>query len=465
MDKKTSIQVDNLYTEGEQWVQNLGVTTIHAKRQRGKYRLLKWLGTLIWLPFFLTPYIQWNGKQAVLFDMENRQYHLFDITIFSQDLWILAGVLLFLALILAAITTILGRVFCGFFCFQTVWTDIFTKIEEFFEGSPNERRKLEKSEWNFNKIKTKLLKHTVWLVIAILSGVTWMLYFGVSWGDYIDGNLSITTIAITLGISLGAYVFAGFMREQSCLWICPYARIQGVMLDKKTIIPTYDYHRGEKRGKLTKGEFKDGQGDCIDCHQCVAVCPTGVDIRKGQEYGCIACGLCIDACDSVMKKVNKPIGLIKYTSLDALNKNIPPTPPHKMPKPWIYLLGIFMFSFLLVFKIISLDSLDFKVVQDRSPLFVKLSDGSFRNKYHFKILNKSNTPTKGDISFRSNNESISIINTNTTFSIEPGSMKNKTILISGHNPVGKEISHIDFIIKSNNGIFTYRSNFITPKKK
>lgn len=462
MDKKTSIQLDNLYSEGEEWSQNLGDKTIHAKRIPGKFRLLKWLGTLVWLPFFITPYIEWNGKQAVLFDMEKSQYHLFNITIFSQDLWILAGALLFLSIVLAAMTTLLGRVFCGYFCFQTVWTDIFTKIEELFEGPPNNRRKMDLAPWTSSKITAKIAKHFVWLMIAFLSGVTWMLYFGVSWSDYFGGDLSTTTIVITIGISLGAYVFAGFMREQSCLWICPYARIQGVMLDKKSIVPAYDYHRGEKRGRMIGGGIAGSNGDCIDCNQCVAVCPTGVDIRKGQEYGCITCGLCIDACDSVMEKIGKPTGLIKYTSLDALNNNSNPTYLHKRVITWLYLLGIGIFAFLLFYKMISVSPVDFKVIQDRTPLFIQLSDGSYRNKYRLKIMNKSNKKIEGEIALNSNNESLKIINSAQDFSINPGVIKEVIVFVSGENSNKESISHLDFIIKSNNGIFIYKSNFITP---
>jgi len=271
-----NIQVENLYEEGEQWVQNLGEKTVHAKRMKGKFRSLKWIAIAAWTPFFIGPYLTWNGQQAILFDVEKRQYHLFEVTIFPQDLWMLTMVLLFLAILLAAMTTVLGRVFCGYFCFQTIWTDIFTKVEEFFEGAPAKRRKLEKEPWGFNKIKLKVSKHLVWTAIALFSGVTWMLYFGVSWADYFNGTASSTTLIITISIASGAYIFAGHMREQSCLWVCPYARIQGAMVDKQTLMPTYDYYRGEKRGKLKKGEFVDGFGDCIDCNQCVAFVLRGL---------------------------------------------------------------------------------------------------------------------------------------------------------------------------------------------
>jgi cytochrome c oxidase accessory protein FixG len=463
MDKKTSVQIEKLYSEGEQWEQNLGEKTIHAKRIPGKFRLLKWIGTLIWLPFFLLPYLDWDGRQAILFDTEKGHYHLFEITIFSQDLWVLAIMLIFLSVLLAVLTSIFGRIFCGYLCFQTVWTDIFTKIEEFIEGSPNKRRVLDAGDWNFDKIKKKTTKHVLWIMIALLSGGTWMLYFGVEWADYFAGTISLTTLVITSAIALGAYVFAGFMREQSCLWVCPYARIQGVMLDKKTVIPAYDYHRGENRKKLVKGEFQEDAGDCIDCHQCVAVCPTGVDIRKGQEYGCITCGLCIDACDSVMEKVGKPKGLILYTSLNALNANTSPIHPHKRIITWLYAVGLVLFAYFIFYQMNSITPLDFKVIQERTPLFVKLSDGSFRNKYRFKLMNKSNKSISGVLSFESSNPSLNIKSSSKNFSIKPGQLKELYVFLSGKNKKGKTKSEVEFIINSNNGIFTYKSIFITKK--
>ena len=378
-----------IYNEDEEWIQNLGEKTIHAKRMGGRFRLIKWITTLIWLPFFILPYFTWNGRQAILFDIEHRMYHIYNITIFPQDVWLLTIVLLFLAILLAFITTLLGRVFCGYFCFQTVWTDIFTKIEEFFEGNPTNRRKLENSPLTLNKFFRKLTKHLSWLLISILSGVSWMLYFDVSWADYINGNATISTWSITLTIAAGAYIFAGFMREQTCLWICPYARIQGTMIDKQSVLPAYDYNRGEKRGRLIKGKHNPEMGDCIDCNQCIAVCPTGVDIRIGQEYGCITCGLCIDACDSVMQKINKPTGLIRYTSLDELTNNKRQKPFYKRVRVLLYA-SILLIAFVtLMYQLNNLTQLELKVLHGRSPLFVTLSDGSLRNKYKLKIVNKT----------------------------------------------------------------------------
>ncbi len=460
---KDNIQIENLYTEGEQWAQNLGEKTVHAKRMGGKFRLLKWFGTLVWLPFFIGPYITWNGRQAVLFDIEKRQYHLFDVTIFPQDLWMLTMVLLFLAIFLAAITTVLGRVFCGYFCFQTVWTDIFTKVEEFFEGPPAKRRKLDAEPWGMTKARIKISKHTVWLAIAFLSGVTWMLYFGVSWADYFEGSISNMTLGITAFISLGAYTFAGHMREQTCLWICPYARIQGAMVDKQTIMPTYDHYRGEQRGKLIKGEFAQDQGDCIDCHQCVAVCPTGVDIRKGQEYGCITCGLCIDACDSVMTKVGKATGLIRYTSLDEMKFNKPVVALYKRPRVILYSSILVLSLSVLATNLVGLASMDLKVLHDRLPLFIQLTDGSIRNKYEIKIMNKTHESILVNIDFKSKITNLTSQKQHRNINIPSGNVKSIYVYLKAFERDVGDHSGVVFVVNSKDTALEYKSTFFTPR--
>ena len=460
-DKK--IQVENLYEEGDQWVQNLGDETIHAKRMGGKFRNFKWIAIILWTPFFIGPYLTWNDKQAILFDMENRQYHLFDLTIFPQDIWMLTMVLLFLAILLAAMTTVLGRVFCGYFCFQTIWTDIFTWVENKIEGAPAKRRKLDKAPMGFNKLRLKLTKHLIWITIALFSGVTWMLYFGVTWADYFNAEITATTLAITVIIALGAYIFAGFMREQSCMWVCPYARIQGAMVDEQSIMPTYDYYRGEKRGKLKRGEFVEGNGDCIDCNQCVAVCPTGVDIRKGQEYGCITCGLCIDACDAVMEKVGKPKGLIKYTSLAELEFKQIPKSLYKRPRVIVYSTILLAAIAVLVYGMSTLASMDLKVLHDRSPLFVKLSDGSYRNKYELKVMNKTDKDMQVAISFESDIKALKSNNPLDMVTIPTGNVKSIFVYLSAYEANVGEDNEVTFVVKGEQSTLEYDTTFFTPK--
>jgi cytochrome c oxidase accessory protein FixG len=459
-DKK--IELENLYDEGEQWVQNLGEKTVHAKRMGGRFRDIKWISMLFWTPFFIGPYLTWNDKQAILFDMDNRQYHLFDITIFPQDIWLLTVILLFLAILLAAVTTVLGRVFCGYLCFQTVWTDVFTQIEQLIEGTPIQRRKLDQVPMGVAKFKLKVIKHFFWIAIALLSGVTWMLYFNVTWADYFSGNVSLTTIAITGSIALGAYVFAGFMREQTCLWICPYSRIQGAMVDEQTILPTYDHYRGESRGKLKKGVYVEDNGDCIDCNQCVAVCPTGVDIRKGQEYGCITCGLCIDACDSVMEKVGKPKGLIRYTSLAELEFKQEPKALYRRPRVIVYGAIILAAVSTLIYGMSTLAPMDLKVLHDRQPLFVKLSDGSIRNKYELKVMNKTDKDMQVTISFESQIKDLKPNKALDIVTIPTGNVKSVFVYLSTYESnVGNE-HEVTFVVKSDQSTLEYDTQFFTP---
>ncbi|MBT3276963.1 cytochrome c oxidase accessory protein CcoG [Candidatus Thioglobus sp.] len=457
------IQLETLYEEGDLWVQNLGDETIHAKRMGGKFRNFKWLAIIFWTPFFIGPYLTWNDKQAILFDMENRQYHLFDITIFPQDIWMLTMVLLFLAILLAAMTTVLGRVFCGYFCFQTIWTDIFTWVETKVEGAPIKRRKLDKESISFSKIRKKVIKHAIWMSIALFSGITWMLYFGVSWADYFNADITTMTLTITITIASGAYIFAGFMREQTCMWVCPYARIQGAMVDNQSIMPTYDYYRGENRGKLKKGKFVEGNGDCIDCNQCVAVCPTGVDIRKGQEYGCITCGLCIDACDVVMEKVGRPKGLIRYTSLAEMEFKQAPKPLYKRFRVIVYGSILVIALSILAYGMSTLASMDLKVLHDRQPLFVQLSDGSIRNKYELKVMNKTDKDMQVAISFKSPIKGLTSKETLGSVMIPTGNVKSIFVYLSAYeNNVGDDYK-VTFVVKGVQSTLEYDTSFFTPR--
>ncbi|HEY6093928.1 MAG TPA: cytochrome c oxidase accessory protein CcoG [Gallionellaceae bacterium] len=389
-----SANVSGLYREHEEWTVNTGGKTIHAKRMPGRFRSIKYVTGSLWAMFFLGAYLRWNGKQAILFDIADRQFHFFNITILPQDIWMLSLLLLLMAMALFAVTSVASRVFCGYFCFQTVWTDAFTWLEEKIEGQPTQRRKLDAAPWSFTKLRIKLTKHLAWLVIAVLTGISFSIWF-VDAFDYWHMllTLSLPTVGwVTLSaFVLGTYILAGFLREQACFWLCPYARIQGVMTDAQTILPTYDVKRGEPRGKLRKTEEGGArQGDCIDCFQCVQVCPTGVDIRQGQQLGCITCGLCLDACDSVMDKIGRPRGLIRYASLDEMEGR-PVKKLYQHPRTLVYVAIILIALSGIIYGITHLGALELRVVPERQPLFVRMSDGSIQNKYVFKVLNKTNS--------------------------------------------------------------------------
>ena len=386
--------ITGIYREFEVWQVNTGGSTIHAKRMPGFFRSIKNYTQSLYLLFFLVPYLRWNGKQAILFDITHNQFNFFSLTVLPQDIWMLSLLLLLLAMALFAATSVASRVFCGYFCFQTAWTDWFVWLEDKIEGAPHARRKLDAAPWNLEKISKKAIKHLLWMAIALFTGISFSIWFVDAywyWGALIRFELPLVGWVTLITFFFGTYIMAGLLREQVCMWMCPYARIQGVMTDSQTILPAYDYKRGEPRGKLQrKGDTGGGapQGDCIDCYQCVQVCPTGVDIRDGQQLGCITCGLCLDACDSIMDKVGKPRKLIRYASLDELEGK-PVKKIYQHPRTLVYL-GIILLSLGgIVYGLTHLGSMTLKVISERQPLFVRMSDGSIQNKYEFKVLNKT----------------------------------------------------------------------------
>lgn len=386
--------VTSLYHEHAEWAVNIGEKTVHAKRMPGRFRTLKYMTESIWLIFFFGAYLRWDGKQAVLLDINNRQFHIFSLTILPQDIWMVSLLLLLLAMTLFAVTSVASRVFCGYFCFQSSWVDLFTWIEEKIEGNPNKRHKLDAAPWSARKIRLKVIKHVIWFAIAIFTGISFTVWFEDAhqyWHDLIHFNLSLMEWSVLIAFTLGTYYLAGFLREQTCMWLCPYARIQAVMADSQTLFPAYDVARGEPRGKLQRrGESRveTTTGDCIDCFQCVQVCPTGVDIREGQQLGCITCGLCLDACDSVMEKIGRPKGLIRYASLDELEGR-PVKKLYQHPRTLVYIAILMVALGGIVYGLSHLGALTLRVAPERQPLFVRMSDGSIQNKYTFKVLNKT----------------------------------------------------------------------------
>jgi cytochrome c oxidase accessory protein FixG len=388
-----------IYKELAEWEVNLGTqdNTITAKRMSGRFRTLKYLGMSVWSFYFLMPYVRWNGSQAILFDLPRQQFNFFNVSLYPQDIWMLSLSLLFLAILLAAVTSIAGRVFCGYFCFQTVWTDVFTLIEAKLEGNtPQKAHQFRTSPWTLSKLSKKLTKHATWLTISIVTGISFSAWFMDAfelWKQIIHLSAP-KPVWLALAIfGLFTYWFAGFMREQVCFWLCPYARLQGVMYDQDTVLPAYDAQRGEPRGKLNKGEQdEDAQGSCIDCKVCVAVCPTGIDIRKGQQEGCITCGLCIDACDSIMDQIDQPRGLIRYASYKELHQGAETSTWYLRSRFIVY--SSIMLAALagIAYGFSHLPPTEFNVIHSRQPLYILLSDGSIQNKYTLKLLNKTKKP-------------------------------------------------------------------------
>ncbi|MDC9725259.1 MAG: cytochrome c oxidase accessory protein CcoG [Gammaproteobacteria bacterium] len=467
--KKQTTSVDELYEEVSEWHINTGGIKIVAKRLAGRFRTLKWLGMSIWSVLFLGPYLRWNDSQAILFDLPNRQFNIFDITIYPQDIWMLSLTLLFFAILLAAVTSIAGRVFCGYFCFQTVWTDIFTWLEGKLEGNtPQKAMKFNNAAWTVNKVSRKAFKHTLWLSIGLLTGISFVAWFTDAfnlWNNLFSLQVSVTAAVIIAAFTFGTYTFAGFMREQVCFWLCPYARLQGVMYDQDTILPSYDAERGEPRGRIKKGQDNSAKGSCVDCNVCVAVCPTGIDIRKGQQDGCITCGMCIDACDSIMDKVKQPRGLIRYASYKELHHNAKAIPLYKRFRVIIYALILLGAMSGIIYGFMNLSPTEFKVVHERQPLFVRLSDGSVQNKYTIKLLNK----TKETLEIRFDIKGLdgATLHGLKLMTVEPGKVVPVTALVRVSEDKLKEgVTSLIFtgeVLSDSNITLKYKSMFMAPK--
>ncbi len=385
--------VTELYQELESYPVNIGEETVHAKRMPGFYRSLRTFTQLgLWLPLLLLPYLRWNGKQAIMIDIDHSQLHFFNLTIRPDEIWILMLLWLGVSVLMFLVTNIASRVWCGYFCFQSTWVDLFTWIEARIEGKPVARRKLDEAPWSNEKIFKKVVKHGIWLSVSLLTAISFSIWFVdafVYWDKLIHLRLPKAGWVTLALVITGTYLYAGLMREQMCQWMCPYPRFQSVMADGQTILPCYDINRGEPRGKLHKGdEARKQSGDCIDCYQCVQVCPTGVDIRQGHQLGCITCGLCIDACNSVMDKIEKPRGLIRYASQDEIESK----PVRKRYRsPWIWVFSSFLFASCLgvLYGLTHMSSVTLSVRPERQPLFVRMSGGSIQNRYEFKLMNKT----------------------------------------------------------------------------
>ncbi|WP_394132181.1 cytochrome c oxidase accessory protein CcoG [Shewanella maritima] len=349
------------------------------------------MGWVAMLFFLILPWIPWGDRQAVWFNLAEQKFHVFGLTIWPQDLTLLAALFMIAAFGLFFVTTYLGRVWCGYTCPQTVWTFIFIWFEEKFEGARNKRIKLDKMPWSFNKIWRKTAKHTSWVLVSLLTAMTFVSYFVPTREVYLDVftlNADGSIYFWVLFFTMATYGNAGWMREIMCLHMCPYARFQSAMFDKNTFIVGYDATRGETRGpRSRKADPKEmGLGDCIDCDLCVQVCPTGIDIRNGLQYECINCGGCIDACDTTMERMGYEKGLISYTTENKLAGI-----KEKVLRPKLVGYGVVLTVMILLFIYASatISPVRMDVIRDRNALYRENMDGNVENTYTLKILNKT----------------------------------------------------------------------------
>lgn len=385
---------------------------LYPRYQKGFFRRLRWMASGLSLGLYaFLPFIRWDRSanrptdlvadlatklpdQAVLFDLPARKFYIFNLTIWPQEIFLLAIVLIFMAIGLFFITALAGRVFCGYLCFQTVWTDLFLFVEKLMEGDRKQRIKLDAGFWTFVKFWKKLSKHFLWVLIGLYTGAIFTAYFvdapTLFWG-FLHGDAPFAAWFTLIFLTLGTYFFAGFAREQVCIYICPYARFQGAMFDEDSLIIAYDEQAGEprqsrRRDRLAQEQRGEKVGLCIDCKACVTVCPTGIDIRDGQQCECITCAACVDACASVRDRMRMPITLIRYTSMRALAGG-----KTRLFRPRILAYGGVMVLLLagIVVHFVFRSSVEMNIIRNRQPMFIQLSDGSIQNNYTARLLNMS----------------------------------------------------------------------------
>ncbi len=404
---------------------------IYPREVKGRFATLRNLSVWVLLGLFYgMAWLHWNGRQAVLFDLPARKFYIFGLTLWPQDFIYLSWLLIIAALSLFFFTAVGGRLWCGYACPQTVWTEAFLWMERITEGDRSRRMKLDRAPWSLEKFARKSAKQALWIGFSVWTGFTFVGYF-----------TDIHTLGLeVLGFNLGpwetfwilfygfaTYGNAGFLREQVCKYMCPYARFQSAMFDRDTLIITYDAERGEPRGSRKRGEDakQRGLGACTDCTMCVQVCPTGIDIRKGLQYECIACAMCIDACDTVMDKMDYPRGLIRYTTQNSLE--------HKQahvlrPRVIIYatLLALLTAGFIVSLALRKPVALD--VIHDRNTLYRMTDDGEAENVYQLKIMNKDERPRRFHVTV-SGSEDLKLEPENVFFDVGSGEVYNGAVRV------------------------------------
>ena len=396
---------------------------VYPKVVSGFYRRLKWVIMVMTLTiYYVTPWLRWDRgayapNQAVLVDLAHRRFYMFAIEIWPQEFYYVAGLLIMAGIGLFLVTSAVGRAWCGYACPQTVWTDLFVHVERFIDGDRNAQIKLANGPWTAEKLGKRVAKHATWLAIAIATGGAWIFYFADAptlAREFVTGTAPAVAYATVGVLTATTFILGGLMREQVCIYMCPWPRIQTAMLDEKSLIVTYKDWRGEPRSQGLKkavaleadyptesigAAMASGRtGDCIDCKQCVAVCPTGIDIREGPQIGCITCALCIDACDKVMGQIGRPRGLIDYATLeDAVVEKAGGTAKPVLktllrPRTLIYFTIWAGIGAAMLFSLGQRSRLELNVEADRNPRYVQLSDGSTRNSFTVKLRNMETRP-------------------------------------------------------------------------
>jgi len=371
---------------------------IYPRAVHGWFAAWRW--ALVWatqLVFYGGPWLRWNDRQAVLFDIAQRKFYIFGLVFWPQDVIYLTVLLVISALSLFLFTAVAGRLWCGYACPQTVYTEIFMWIERMIEGDRNQRIRLDRGDLGAKKLGLKAAKHAVWIALALWTGFTFVGYFTPIrplGGAVLDLEAGPWATFWILFYGFATYGNAGWMREQVCKYMCPYARFQSAMFDRDTLVITYDGARGEPRGGRARGRDKGTLGDCVDCGICVQVCPTGIDIREGLQYECIGCAACIDGCDQVMDKMGYPRGLIRYSTQHALDNKLGPRAMWRRvfrPRILVYSAVLWAIIFAAAFALVARVPLKVDIIRDRAAIAREVEGGLIENVYRVQLMNTQET--------------------------------------------------------------------------
>ena len=446
---------------------------IHPRSIQGVFANWRW--AMVWLTqlvFYGLPWLQWGERQMVLFDLEVKRFYLFGLVLYPQDFIYLTGLLIISALSLFLFTAVAGRLWCGFSCPQTVYTEIFMWLENRIEGDRSTRMRLDKAPWtSWEKLWRKGLKQTAWIAVALWTGFTFVGFFVPirQLGGEIMALQGTWQLFWVFFYSFATYGFAGHMREQVCKYMCPYARFQSAMFDKDTLIVTYDTQRGEPRGARSKkvDPKAAGLGDCIDCSLCVQVCPTGIDIRKGLQYECIGCGMCVDACNTVMDKVQYPRGLIRYATQNGMQNRWSSAQMLRRvlrPRVLFYSAVLLALCTAMLASLVTRTPLKVDVVRDRAALSRVVAGGQLENIYRVQVMNATEQPQR----YRITASGLQGLQVASEPEVEIGPAESRWVAVRlqvpyGAVPAGSHTVHLDVQALGDRAQVSEKTVFLVPR--